>query len=325
MYSTCLFCHSKLGRNEAIEHLPVGRRLAFDPLRGRLWVVCGRCARWNLTPFDERWEALEECEKAFRGTQRRFSTENIGLARLREGVELVRIGKPHRPEFAGWRYGDEFVRRNRRMLPFMLLGGSLSAAVILMPTGVATLGFTVPLLVGGYNTALAYYAKGRPITSIPDGEGGTRVVRAKHVWRSKLQGDGHGGWVLRLPLRQGTVSVARPAADRLLLPMAARLNMAGARRGRVRDALVELDMIGYGDRYMEHVATVHRSSKLGQLPRYARLALEMAAHEAEESRAIQGDLSTLEAAWREAEEIAAIADRLPEVPDVTNGPDIADA
>ncbi len=60
MYSTCLFCHAALGRNEVIEPFPVGRRLAFDAARGRLWVVCQKCGRWNLTPVEERWEAIEE-------------------------------------------------------------------------------------------------------------------------------------------------------------------------------------------------------------------------------------------------------------------------
>jgi hypothetical protein len=41
-----------------------------------------------------------------------------------------------------------------------------------------------------------------------------------------------------------------------------------------------------------------------------RLALEMAAHEESERRALEGELEMLEEAWREAEEIAAIADRL---------------
>ena len=39
-----------------------------------------------------------------------------------------------------------------------------------------------------------------------------------------------------------------------------------------------------------------------------RLALEMALHEDVEMRALQGELHTLERAWRDAEEIAAIAD-----------------
>jgi hypothetical protein len=41
-----------------------------------------------------------------------------------------------------------------------------------------------------------------------------------------------------------------------------------------------------------------------------RLALEMASHEETERRAFEGELADLEDAWREAEEIAAIADGL---------------
>ena len=43
-------------------------------------------------------------------------TDNIGIARLREGLELVRIGPALRPEFAAWRYGDQFGRRRMRMV-----------------------------------------------------------------------------------------------------------------------------------------------------------------------------------------------------------------
>ena len=111
MYSTCLFCHRDLGRNEAIELFPIGRRLAFDADRGRLWVICRRCERWNLSPLELRWEVVEACERRFRDTRTRVSTDNIGLARLPEGLDLVRIGRPNRPEFAAWRYGDQFGKR----------------------------------------------------------------------------------------------------------------------------------------------------------------------------------------------------------------------
>lgn len=103
MYSTCLFCSRPLGENGILEMFPTGTRLAFDPARGRLWVVCRKCERWNLSPLEERWEAIEDAERLFRGTRTRVSTENIGLARLEGGLELVRIGKPMRPEFAAWR------------------------------------------------------------------------------------------------------------------------------------------------------------------------------------------------------------------------------
>lgn len=56
MYSNCIFCHANLGANEAID----------------------------------------ECERAFRATALRFSTDNIGIARLKEGTELVRVGRPRR-------------------------------------------------------------------------------------------------------------------------------------------------------------------------------------------------------------------------------------
>ena len=61
MFKTCMFCTRPLGTNEVIEHFPVGRRLAFDAERGRLWVVCRKFERWNLSPLEERWEAVEMC------------------------------------------------------------------------------------------------------------------------------------------------------------------------------------------------------------------------------------------------------------------------
>jgi hypothetical protein len=49
---------------------------------------------------------------------------------------------------------------------------------------------------------------------------------------------------------------------------------------------------------------------LPRLPRALRLALEMSLHEDSEQAALEGELALLEAAWREAEELAAIADGL---------------
>jgi hypothetical protein len=44
------------------------------------------------------------------------------------------------------------------------------------------------------------------------------------------------------------------------------------------------------------------------LPTSERLALEMALHEEAERKVLEGELSELERAWKEAEEIAAISD-----------------
>src|SRR5581483_4842873 len=49
---------------------------------------------------------------------------------------------------------------------------------------------------------------------------------------------------------------------------------------------------------------------LFRLPRVERLALELALHESSEQHALDVELASLERAWREAEEIAVIADNL---------------
>jgi len=99
MYSTCTFCHATLGGNEMLEAFPVGRRLAFDAAKGRLWVVCPSCRQWNLSPLDERWEAIEAAERLYRDTKLRAATEQVGLARLRE-----------RPIQAAFQFGRQHSR-----------------------------------------------------------------------------------------------------------------------------------------------------------------------------------------------------------------------
>jgi len=94
MWTHCIVCSSHLGENQAVEAFTTGNRLDFDPVKGRLWVVCPRCERWNLVPLDQRWEAVEALEKAYRDTPTRYSTSEIGLARLGGGLEIVRIGRP---------------------------------------------------------------------------------------------------------------------------------------------------------------------------------------------------------------------------------------
>ena len=49
---------------------------------------------------------------------------------------------------------------------------------------------------------------------------------------------------------------------------------------------------------------------INKMPKPTKLALEMALHEEQERRALAGELIDLEMAWREAEEVAQIADNL---------------
>lgn len=54
VYSTCIFCNGRLGTNEVVEEFPVGRRVAYDPGKGRLWALCPSCRQWNLSPLETR-------------------------------------------------------------------------------------------------------------------------------------------------------------------------------------------------------------------------------------------------------------------------------
>ena len=107
MYRNCIFCSADLGTNESIEPFPVGRSLAFDAARGRLWAVCPRCARWNLSPLEERWEAIEAAERLFR------DITPARAVRERRACEAARRhaadpgGQAVAGELAAWRYGEQ--------------------------------------------------------------------------------------------------------------------------------------------------------------------------------------------------------------------------
>ena len=310
MYTTCLFCHGALGANEVIERFPVGRCLAFDVARGRLWVVCPKCRQWNLSPLDERWEAIEDCERTFRDTRRRLSTDQIGLAKTAEGLDLVRIGEPQRPEFAAWRYGGELGRRRRRAITRAAIGvGAVGAAL----GGLVAAGSGLLLFGDG-----AWYLGKRLVEGSPNEVmarldvplEGQIIVRRKHLRHIHLLGDAD-GWQLGVPHRKRLVRLEGREAIATAGKLLPRLNHYGGKGDRVRRAVALLEAEPDPMRFFGRMAAQTRRSgnaELGNASYEARLALEMAAHEETERRAMEGELAALEQAWKEAEEIAAIAD-----------------
>lgn len=80
-------------------------RLAYDPVKGRLWLICPGCRRWNLAPMEERWETLAALEEDTRREGRLLlSTGELSLLAVGRG-EVVRVGAVARPEWVDWRYG----------------------------------------------------------------------------------------------------------------------------------------------------------------------------------------------------------------------------
>ena len=106
---------------------------------------------------------------------------------------------------------------------------------------------------------------------------------------------------------------ARRAMD-VILPV---FNSMGGTSGTVRRAVSEIDSRGSPQSFLGDILGRPSAFEYDGVPGYihkmpkpTRLALEMALHEEQERRALEGELWRLERAWREAEEIAAIADKL---------------
>lgn len=352
MYSTCLFCNTELGINESIEHFPVGRRLAYDAAKGRLWVVCKKCERWNLSPLETRWEAIEEAERLFRGTKLRVSTDNIGLAQLADGTDLVRIGAPPKLELAAWRYGDQFGRRQRRFLARAIPVGAasgLASNILTLPSAIASV--SAAAVAGGAVLALAstaYLAKYYKDTRLPhfgirDEQGIIRRFSAFNARHATLGPAGHVfEWQLRVPYQDVTqanrflqtlgiretgatsnsVTLRNADAIRALSRVLPHANFMGGGKKEVKGA-VEVVNESPNLQYLIHRASVAEPVMLyaanevvkdeitiSALPAPLRLALEMAIHDNDERRAMEGELHELEARWKEADAIAKIADEM---------------
>ena len=321
MYSTCLFCNANLGTNEVIESFPVGRRLAFDQANGRLWVVCRKCERWNLSPLEERWEAIESCERLFRDTRLRVSTDNIGLARVGGGLELVRIGPALRPEFAAWRYGDQFGRRRRRRMVRVglgvgIIGGAVAGGIALgvsAGVGFGSGGWWIWRgIYAGYRR-IAYGSPEAIVARIPYDEGReVLALQRQQLTDVRLHASSE-GLMLALPSpRTGRLYLTGEEAQRAAGYVLPAINWAGAEKREVEQAVHLIEDSGKGPSEFLHdmARQTGPGRRLQELPNAARLALEMAAHEDSERRAMEGELALLEAAWKQAEEIAKIADNL---------------
>jgi hypothetical protein len=334
MYATCLVCADPLGTNDVLATLPVGRRVAFDPAKGRLWVICPSCARWNLVPFDTRLETIDACERFYRDTRTRFSTGTIGMARLPTGLELVRIGPALRPEFAAWRYGRQMLRRRRRPLPGSPEGAGFANWVTRVATTVGAL-LAIPFL---DEAILPRHAIRRARLVRDPGTGHLLRVHDMAMVGSTLRRD-ESGWRLEIPYRSGIESLLGehplilssirdyPAVgffrDEELLPGLGRVLPSLERRAPGPLAVAEATRLlertlDAPESLLAYVAgaplryQTQGEFPLSEVPGEIRLALEMAAHE-------ESELKLLEREWREAEQFATIMDDLAISAEVQSG------
>ncbi len=352
MYSHCLSCNASLGSNDVIEEFPIGRRLAFDPARGRLWAICRGCDRWNLVPIEERWEAVEACERLFRATRLRYSTANIGLAEVPPGFGLVRIGSPLKPEMAAWRYG----RYLQEWLPGAHDLGAKVGYLADRAVGIvaAQLGIR-----RDYDVMMWLRLHHRPdrVVALAESGSGLVPIRIRDLEHAELKRPDPGeGWRLVVPHAGGGLTLFGDRGLSVAGKLLARLNGRGAPEQAVQYAVAKLSDAANPDGYFARVAAIALRSWWGRhpegllppavpvleatdserlalhltkrsfwgrggfgsepttvlprLPLVDRLALEMAANDDTERRALEGELALLEWAYREAETLAAISDGL---------------
>lgn len=319
MFTHCVFCHAALPKNDAVERFPIGRRIAFDPARGRLWAVCANCQRWNLAPIEQRWEALEDLERLAHDRGRLLaSTEHIALVHA-PGVDLVRVGRAELAEESWWRYGSELRRRHSRYNNILTAEWIIALAAFPL--------FGMGLFGGGSD--LNRYARWKKFGGTA-WRGTRNCAHCGHALTqlafnrtADLRLDTSGD-ALKLLLRCTQCGTVEPdagfhfdgsEAERLLRRVLAWHNFAGANESGVHTAVRLIDQAGSASALVGGLREQRfRIGDREKRPDLA-LALEIAVNHNAERELLELELSELEARWREEERIAGIADgELTELP-----------
>jgi hypothetical protein len=313
VYTTCAFCNGGLDGDGGPSGLGVGKRFAFDGWRGRLWVICGRCSRWNLSPLDDRLERVEALERAAAQGRVAATTENISLIRF-GAYDLVRVGKPPRVEFATWRYGERLKARRRERLkyviPFTIVAGGLVVAVNAAAGG--SFGFFAYNL-SGIADAIYRGMVGRRLVRLSeppvcDRCGEVMHLQARHVQYARLIAERQQDLSLLLSCprcRSDGALLTGPDAEAALRQGLTYVNLKrGGKHGATR-AASSIEAVGGPEELIRRIAKdavpIHRLRRPSKGSVNLSLPLEMAVDEIAEVR-------ELERQWREAEEIAEIAD-----------------
>jgi len=317
MFTRCIFCLAQMPANETVGHFPHGRRVAYDPGRGRLWAICEGCRRWNLAPIEDRWEALEEIDRLVTDRGRTLShTDNIALIRAAD-MEIVRVGQATRlVEEAWWRYGNELRERRDRHKKL----GWIEAGVAI--TLSFSLGGAWWFFAGDGLSRMARWQRfgtqawnGRLVCPNCDGpRNSLSFDETKKLTVVRADSGDIGLELLCTHCRhlneRGAMRLEGVAAQHVLRRTLAWQHYAGASEKRVRAATEAIETIGDAAHFTNLLAG--RALSLEQLRkkpnRTEAIALEIALNDETERRLLELELDALEARWREEEQLAAIVD-----------------
>ncbi len=310
MFTSCAFCSGELGGDGGQSGLGVGRRFSYDGWKSRAWVICQRCARWNLTPFDERLDTIAALDRWVSVGRVAATSEQVALIRLGP-YDVVRVGQPPRVEMATWRYGERIKAREREklkvMVPVAIAVVGLSVAVNVAAGGsMGAFVGQIPSLANSVYTGIVGNRKIPIEPPICARCGSVMVLRNKHVKEARLQHTGHADLALLLICRRckGEGALLQGADAQMALRGGltyVNLGRTSKLKRKAPEAALQVDASGGADGYLARQAL--REAKVGTYKGAEALALEMAIDE-------QLELQELERQWRVAEEIADIADNL---------------
>lgn len=301
----CAFCGRKF---------PVGKRIAFDPARTRLWDICAKCGQWNLTALDldERRAAIGKLEQTFAATTSRSGSADVGIAKLPDGTSLVRVGNGNWSQFAAWRYGRRFRHRQFGYVAFVV-ANMVFTPMLDRQLFATTFSSALTIVCGA---ALLYWALiHRRLSSVPLQDGRRASIFARHELAPSIMLR-DGTWQLFVRHDRGESLLAGPEALRILGVLLARRNYNGASKEDVAMAIDMIQRAGGAERVFSAwlrpglLGMKEGSNKLRKLPKPLALALEMAAHEETERRALQGELAVLKLDVSMAAERAKIVEEI---------------
>ncbi len=310
MYQTCAFCSGALGGDGGASGLAVGRRFAYDGWKSRAWVICQRCGRWNLTPLDTRLDAVAALERMAASGRVAATTAQVALVRL-GAYDVVRVGKPQRTEFAGWRYGEQLKARERERLK-VVLPVTLAFVGITIATNVAaggSMGWVMmqyPRIGDALYTGLVGRRKIGIEPPVCARCGTIMVLRARDVQHARFSRTVHQdlALLLRCPKCEYPGALLEGADAELALRSG--LTYVNLKKGRriKRKAEEAASVVERAGGPQQLIAGATRSEiAVASLKGAQGLAMEMAVDE-------QAEVRDLEREWRRAEEIAEIADNL---------------
>jgi hypothetical protein len=228
---------------------------------------------------------------------------------------MVRVGEPLREEFAAWRYGDQFGRRRRNAI--LLTSGIVAGLGVAAVAGIAT-GVVSASLLGQSGNFVNMFVNGKTVASVKDEDGKLLKLKRPDLQKVRLfPTEDDQGWGIRIKKGKREPEYTGEEARRVAARLLPRINSGGGRRSTVQDAVARIEESGHPEEFLREVTVWRKQGFMGdqtgvvyKLPKPTRLALEMALHEESERRALEGELWRLEQAWKEAEEIAGIADGL---------------